>query len=95
MLLQSLLSRTIYWRTRRAVELAASGVRLAHKLTWAHSRVDSGFQLIPSQARHEMTPALFWSAFRVYPGLPMPGGASLATRRCPDCLEVVDPFGAL
>lgn len=91
MSLQSLPSRTVHWRTWRKVELSASGARLDHQLVLSSSRSGLWLQVIPLQARHKVAPAVF----------PRPKGLSgtthirrcfVVTRRCQDCLVVVDTF---
>ena len=94
MFLQSLLSRAVHWRTRCELELSASGARLAQLLSLGSQLSGLWLQVIPSQARHRMVPAVFRYALRVYLGLPIPGGSLLSTRRCQDCHAVVDTLGS-
>ena len=58
MFLQSLLSRAVHWRTRRELELSASGARLARLLSLGSQLSGLWLQVIPSQARHRMVPAV-------------------------------------
>ena len=89
---QSLLSKAVHWRTWRALE--PPGARLARLPSLGSQLSGLWLQVIPSQHRHRIAPAVFRYASRVYLGLPLPGGASPATRRCHDCLMVVDTLGS-
>ena len=59
---------------KRELELSASGARLAQLLSLGSQLSGLWLQVIPSQARQGMVPAVFRYVLRVYLGLPIPGG---------------------
>ena len=76
------------------MESSQSGACSVHLLSPGSQLSGLWLQVIPSKHRHRMAPAVFRYALRVYLGLPLPGGASLATNRCDECLMVVDTLGS-
>lgn len=88
--LQSFFSRAVHWRTGSGLELSTWGARGARLPNHGLQLSGLWLQAISAQTRHKVFPAFFRCTLWIYLGLPLPGGGSLATRGCHDCLMVVN-----